>query len=380
MKICQLSAVDFGVYHLLSPLMRALRDDGHDVTAISAPGQWVEDIERDGFRHLSIPFKRSYDVAAHVRAYMALVEVFGRERFDVVHVHSPIAALIGRLAAARAGVPSIVYTAHGFYFHENQPVLPKALFIALEWIGGRYTDILFTQSVEDAETARRLGLCGGETVLAIGNGADPERFQPAPPDDAGRSSLRGGLGAGPDDVVILTAGRLVAEKGYPELFEAIRRVNAHLWVAGERLESEHAPGIGDWIERIKQDASLSARVRFLGYRGDMPDLMRAADIFTLPSHREGMPRSIIEAMMSGLPVVATDVRGSREEVVDGETGLLTPVRDVDRLAAALRRLSSSGDERRRMGRAGLERARTEFSEQEVIRRQLAVFHEAGSKA
>ena len=121
----------------------------------------------------------------------------------------------------------------------------------------------------------------------------------------------------------------------------------------------------------EQDPDLRGRIRFLGYRADMPELMRAADIFTLPSHREGMPRSVIEAMLTGLPVVATDIRGTREEVVDGETGLLVPVRDSASLAAALSELVRDRERRASMGQNGRARARELFDERLVLERQIA---------
>ena len=115
---------------------------------------------------------------------------------------------------------------------------------------------------------------------------------------------------------------------------------------------------------------MRQRIKFLGYRTDIPELFSAADIFTLPSHREGMPRSIIEAMMAGLPVVATDIRGSREEVVPDETGLLVPVGDAEALAAALTRLSGEPVLRRRLGEAGRARALALYDEAQVIDRQV----------
>jgi glycosyltransferase involved in cell wall biosynthesis len=165
-------------------------------------------------------------------------------------------------------------------------------------------------------------------------------------------------------------GRLVAEKGYPELIEAMRVVDAKLWVAGERLTSDHASPVDQAMEAAQTDPVLKTRIRFLGYRPDVAALMASADIFTLPSHREGMPRSIIEAMLCGLPVVATDIRGSREEVVDGETGLLVPVNDPPALAAALTRLVEDQNLRFRMGFAGSARALDLYDESKVIRVQL----------
>lgn len=368
-KICQLCTVDFTLYHLLHPLMRALREQGHDVVGVCADGALVAPVRADGFRVETIPLTRSANPARNWNAGRALRELFRREQFDIVHVHTPVAAFVGRLAAASAGVPRIVYTAHGFYFHENMPTPRRQAHIAAEWIAGRFTHTLMTQSDEDAQTARRLNLCRTGDVLAIGNGSDPDVFKPAE-DPAARAETRAAIGTPDDRVVILMAGRLVAEKGYRELVAAMRNVDAELWAVGARLSSDHAAGIEDTVRDIAADPALRDRIRFLGYRDDVADLMRAADIFTLPSHREGMPRSIIEAMLTGLPVVATDIRGSREEVVEGETGLLVPVRDADALARALQSLVRDRAQRQAMGAAGLARARSLYDERLVTERQL----------
>jgi glycosyltransferase involved in cell wall biosynthesis len=176
-------------------------------------------------------------------------------------------------------------------------------------------------------------------------------------------------------------GRLVAEKGYIELIEAMRSVDAQLWVVGERLASDHADPVDAAVLAAATDPVLKQRVRFLGYRTDVPVLMRAADIYTLPSHREGMPRSVIEAMMSGLPVVGTDIRGTREEVVEGETGTLVPVGDAAALAVALSRLARDPALRAAWGAKGRARALALYREDLVIARQieaLALGKSAGS--
>ena len=116
--------------------------------------------------------------------------------------------------------------------------------------------------------------------------------------------------------------------------------------------------------------AATGRLRLLGYRADVAALLAAADIFVLPSHFEGLPMSVIEAMLAGLPVVATDIRGPREQVVDGETGLLVPVRDATSLAGALRRLAEDEALRGRMGAAGLARAREMFDEGRVVARTI----------
>lgn len=370
MKICELCAVDFTLYHFLLPLMRGLRAAGHETIGVTSDGVLLGEVRAEGFRVEVSPLARSYNIAHHLYAIGALVALFRRERFDVVHVHTPVAALIGRIAAALARVPRVVYTAHGFYFHERMPAWKYRIFVALEWLGGRFTDVLFTQSAEDADTARRLGLCRTGTVVAIGNGSDPAIFRPAGPDDPERMGLRQAGGTPAATPVIITVGRLVAEKGYPELIAAMRCVEAELWVVGERLASDHADSIKAAIRDATDDPVLRRRIRFLGYRSDVAALLRAADVFVLASHREGMPRSIIEAMLTGLPVVATDIRGAREEVVVDETGYLVPVNDETSLAAALNRLATDPMLRARFGAAGLARARAIYDEAKVVQRQI----------
>jgi glycosyltransferase involved in cell wall biosynthesis len=377
-KIAQLCAVDFTLRHFLLALMEGLRAEGHEVVGICAEGPLLEPVRAAGFRVEPMKIERSFNLFRHIGAYREMKALFRREQFDLVHVHTPVAALVGRFAARAANVPRIVYTAHGFYFHEHMSSLKRALFVALEWLAGRVTDVLFTQAAEDAATARRLGLIRGTTIAAIGNGVDPVRFHPAS-DKSERAATRAAIGAPDDAVAIMTVGRLVAEKGYPELFEAMRAVpGAELWVIGERLVSDHADSITGNIAAVEADPDLGPRIRFLGYREDVADLLRAADIFVLASHREGMPRSIIEAMMTGLPVVSTDIRGAREEVVEGETGTLVPLKDPGALAAALNRLVRDAGLRSKQGEAGRKRALTHFDESQVVRRQLELLDLVGS--
>jgi glycosyltransferase involved in cell wall biosynthesis len=303
---------------------------------------------------------------------LRLVALFRREKFDVLHVHTPAAALVGRIAGRLARVPMIVYTAHGFYFHEQMRTLPRALFTFLEWLGGRCTDLLFTQSQEDAHTAVERGFLPAARVLAIGNGVDVRRFDPeaARP----RAALRAELGIPDHAVVIGMIGRMVAEKGYGEFFAAAaavarQRPEAYFLVIGERLASERDAGVTAQLERAR--AALGPRLVLAGVRADMPDLYAAMDVFTLPSYREGMPRTIIEAMHMARPVVATDIRGAREEVVPEVTGLLVPTRDAQALEAAFLRLIDDARLRARMGATGRDRALELYDEAKVVARQIA---------
>jgi len=372
LKVCQLCAVDFTLRHFLTALIDGMRAEGWSVTAVCSDGPFVPALRNAGYAIETVPISRGLNPVHHMKSLARLVFLLRREHFDVLHVHTPIAALLGRIAARFTGVPMVIYTAHGFYFHDDMPPLPKALYTALEWLGGHMTDVLFTQSEEDARTAVAKGFLPADRVLAIGNGVDVASFDPTRANN--RALTRSALGIPQDAVAIGMIGRMVAEKGFSEFLDAAETVVAqgfpvYFLAIGERLPSDHAPGIDGRITAAK--ARLGEQLVLTGLRSDIPDLLAAMDIFTLPSYREGMPRTIIEAMLMAKPVVATDIRGSREEVVAGETGILVPVRDAGALSQAFITLARDRTMRQRMGEAGRMRALALYDESVVVAKQVA---------
>jgi glycosyltransferase involved in cell wall biosynthesis len=363
MKIVEITNVDFSLRHFLLPLMRALRARGHEVVGVCAEGPLLDDVRAEGFQVLAAPFARRVSPLAHWRAFHALVVLLRAERPDLVHAHMPISGFLARLAARRAGVPRVAFTCHGFLFNNAESAWPpRAASLAMEWLGGQLTDVFLTVSTEEAADARRLRIA--RQAVAVGNGRDPAVFRPDP---AARSRLRAALGTPPDRVVIVAVSRLVARKGYRELAAAMREVpEAELWVAGERLVSDR----GEDMAAALHEAGLGGRLRMLGYRDDVAAVLAAADIFVLPSYFEGLPMSVIEAMLTGLPVVATAIRGPREQVVPDVTGLLVPARAVPPLAAALRRLAGDRALRAAMGAAGRARALELYDETKVLARTI----------
>jgi glycosyltransferase involved in cell wall biosynthesis len=360
-KIIEITNVDFSLRHFLLPLMRGLRARGHEVVGVSADGPLLDVARAEGLRIVPLPLARSLSPVAQLRAFLALLRLFRAERPDIVHAHMPISGFLARLAARAAGVRRVAYTGHGFLFNQPAPWPRRAASLAMEWLGGRMTDVFLTVSTEEAADARRLRL--HRAPQAVGNGRDPARFCPDP---AARARIRADLGTAPDRVVVVAVSRLVRHKGYPELLAAMRDVDAELWVVGTRLPSDH----GEDMERYFATAGLGARLRRLGYREDIEAVLAAADIFALPSHFEGLPMSVIEAMLCGLPVVATDIRGPREQVADGETGLLVPPATVAPLGAALQRLVADGALRARLGAAGRARALARHDEAAVVARTI----------
>ncbi|MBN8873774.1 MAG: glycosyltransferase family 4 protein [Rhodospirillales bacterium] len=362
MKIIEITNVDFSLRHFLLPLMRAMRARGHEVIGACAEGPLLAAARAEGFRIVGLPLERRVSLRAHWRAFRAMVRLFRAERPDMVHAHMPISGFLARLAAWWVGVPYVAYTGHGFWFNFPGSRPRQAVGLLMELIAGRVTRTFLTVSEAEARDARRLWIHRG--AVAVRNGRDPARFHPDP--DA-RRRIRAELGVPPDRVVILAVSRLVWHKGYPELAAAMPHVpDAALWVVGERLDSDRGPDMA----ALLRAAGLGDRLKLLGYREDVPALMAAADVFTLPSRFEGLPMSVIEAMLTGLPVVATDVRGPAEQVVPEVTGLLVPPNDAAALATALRRLAADPALRARMGEAGRRRALDCYDEAKVLARTL----------
>jgi glycosyltransferase involved in cell wall biosynthesis len=362
MKIIEVINVDFALRHFVLPLMRGIRARGHEVVGACAEGPLLADVRAEGFRVIGLPFERRASVAAQWRGFRALRQVLRAEKPDLVHGHMPLSGFLARIAARSAGVPRIAYTCHGFLFNQPGSVPRRAASLAMEFLAGQMTDIYMTVSEAEAADARRLWIARHAT--AIGNGRDPAIFHPDP---AARARLRAELGVPEQRVVVAAVSRLVLHKGFAELAAAMQAVpEAELWVVGNRLDSDRGP---DMAALLRQ-AGLGDRLRLLGYRTDIPAVLAASDIFTLPSHFEGLPMSVIEAMLTGLPVVTTDIRGPREQVVAGQTGLLVPPFQSAPLAAALRQLTTDAGLRRAMGEAGRARALERFTEDRVRERTL----------
>ena len=371
LKICQLCAVDFTLKTFLLPLIDGMQGRGWQVHAVCSAGPFVDAMRAQEYRIETIQIARSMNPLAALRSLLALIGLFRRERYDVLHVHTPVAALIGRLAARLTGIPLVVYTAHGFYFHDGMPTRKYKLFVAIERFAGHLTDILFTQSAEDAHTAVAEKIISAERVQAIGNGVDASRFEPK---TVGTGKMvRDALGIPAHAFVVGLIGRQVREKGVADFLLAAQKLagpHPLIWflLVGERLASDHAAGVS--TEYAMAQAVLGPRLVAPGLRSDIPEMLNAMDLFCLPSWREGMPRTIIEAMMMGKPVLATDIRGSREEVVHEETGLLVPARSPELLVAAIERFAGNPAWGLRLGAAGRERALRLYDERNVVAMQL----------
>jgi lipopolysaccharide/colanic/teichoic acid biosynthesis glycosyltransferase len=373
-RVAHVTTADISLRYLLLNQLQTIRDDGFEVTGISSPGPDVAALEAHGIRHEAVPMSRRLTPFADLVSLVRLYRVMRRRRFTIVHTHNPKPGLLGQLAARMAGVPIVVNTLHGFYFHDRMRPRARRFYVALERLAARCSDVVLSQNEEDVQTAVRDGIVTPDRIRSLGNGIDLRRFDPARLTPETRLRTRAALGIAVDAPVVGFVGRLVAEKGLRELLEAARTVLAavpnarFLFVGG--VDSEKADRLTPDVARV---AGLEAACVFAGVRQDMPELYQAMDLFVLPSHREGFPRAPMEASAMGVPCIVTDVRGCRQAVSHERNGLLVPVQDPNALAQAMLRLLQDRSLARRLGAAGRARAQQEFDERGVFKTVLAEY-------
>ncbi|HIE21599.1 MAG TPA: glycosyltransferase family 1 protein, partial [Acidimicrobiia bacterium] len=227
MKIAHLTTVDMSLRFLLLPQLEAAKEHG-EVLGISAPGPHVEELETRGIRHVPLEAStRGMSLSSDLRAAAQLWRIIRAERPDILHTHNPKPGVYGRILGRLVGVPIVVNTVHGLYASPESPMLKRAFVYALEGLASRFSDAELVQNPEDLELLGRLGITPRSKLRLLGNGVDLERFNPDRARES-REAKRAALGLEPDDVVVGFVGRLVAEKGLPELIEAADRPDALL--------------------------------------------------------------------------------------------------------------------------------------------------------
>jgi glycosyltransferase involved in cell wall biosynthesis len=376
-KVAHLSSLASFLQIFLLQQMRDLKRAGYALLGVSSPGPEAEHLTAEGIGHVAVPLTRTITPLRDLVSLWRLYRAFRRERPAVVHTHNPKPGLIGQLAARLAGVPVVVNTVHGFYLHEDMHWLARRIYLWMEKAAARCSDVILSQNREDMETAIREGICPPEKILLLGNGIDLSAFDPArfPPDLVRQRRRELGIPAGA--FVVGFVGRLAARrKGFLDFLRAGEELvraglDVHFLIVGDADRGKPDSVDPEVIGR----SAIGGRAHFLGTRppAEMPGLYPLMDVLVLPSSFEGLPRAIMEAAAMGRPSVATDVKGNREAVEHGQTGLLVPLGDVPALAAALRTLVCDPERAAALGEAARLQALERFDERLVFDRIRAEY-------
>ncbi|PRR70681.1 Putative glycosyltransferase EpsD [Moorella humiferrea] len=352
-------------FHL--PFMQLLQSKGYEVHAAASSDQGrKEEVEAIGVRCWEIPFSRSPYSLKNWRAFRELGRLFKACRFDLIHVHTPVASFLGRYLARVTGQGPVLYTAHGFHFYWGASLRNWLLYYPAERLAARWTDGLIVMNREDYDSAVKMGFRPGKNLFYVhGVGVDLKKFAGG----TGSINIRERLGLGKNDIVVTCVAEFSTVKNHAFLLEAWSRFIARtkdtsLWLAGDGY-------LRPYFERLVLEKRIG-RVHFLKFCRDIPQVLQETDIFVLVSRREGLPRSLMEAMAAGKPVVASNVRGNRDLVDHGRTGFLVELDDVEGLVGYLELLARDENLRLALGRAGREKI-GDYSLDKVLAEMDAVY-------
>lgn len=307
----------------------------------------INDEKKYGITIHQIDFIRQpYDLR-NIKAYKQIVKLIQEEKIDFIHCNTPIGGVVGRIAGKKCGIKPLIYQAHGFHFYKGSPPKNWMLYYPIERWLARYTDALITINKEDYQCAKKKFKLRnhGEIFYVPGVGIDTSVYELS---FISREKKREELGLSEHDVVLISVGDLNKNKNTNIILDALYKLkehNVHYLICGEGPLKD---------KLIKKADRLQKNVHFLGYRTDIKELLNASDIFVLPSYREGLSRSLMEAMASSLPCVVSEIRGNVDLLKNGYGGFLVNPNDVDGWIFSLRQLIYDKNKRMTFGKINRE--------------------------
>jgi glycosyltransferase involved in cell wall biosynthesis len=351
-KILFIATIENHILNIHMPFINYFQERGYEVHVATKLGDRRVELEQYGVICHHINFSRSPYSLSTIIALEQLLKIMRAENFALVHVHTPVGAFLGRLAARLTKTSPVLYTAHGFHFYQGAHFINWLIYYSMERLVARWTDGIVTMNEEDFQLAKNFSLRRVNSVYyAHGVGLPIDEYRIS---DNGnmRKRLREQMGYKDEDTLILTIAELNKNKNQIQLIKALHEILKHknnvylLLVGTGKLESK--------LKNLVDKFQISKNVVFLGYRKDIPELLYISDVFALTSLREGLPRSIMEAMAVGKPVIATSIRGNKDLVRDNVNGYLVPINDVSETSSAILRLVNHRELAFEMGKKGRE--------------------------
>lgn len=328
LRVLHIATIDFTLKKMIADKMLELKKYNYEIDLMSDDTGMVEDVKRMGFKHIKLKMSRRIHPLQDLISILKLFKFLKSNHYDIVHTHTAKAGVIGRIAARLAGVKIVVHTSHGLPFYQGQPRMQYQLYRMLEKTASYFSDGYFSQNKEDIKHIKQMVprrvLVGYE-----GNGIPLPKLDQYPKlSEDQKEALKNELGIKDEEFVFIMAARFEPVKNHQMLFEALSRIQVkNLKVVLVGLDSQ--------LEKIRDKAfelNVDQYLLFLGYRDDIFDLIQISDAAILTSEKEGIPRFLMESMAFGKPVLATNVLGTKELVVHGETGELVELNNYSQLA------------------------------------------------
>lgn len=357
-------------YHFISfhlPFMRWFQEQGWEVH-VAANG----DLELPYVnKKYNIPIQRSPLNIKNVKAFNELKAIIDNNNYGIIHCHTPMGGMLARVASLRArkNGAKVIYTAHGFHFCQDSPCLNWIIYYPVERTLARGTDCLITINQEDYTRAVSHGFKAGTIACVHGVGVDTERFRPSETEN--KIELRQKNGYKPEDFLMVYVAEFNKNKNQQFLIRVLAKLtktvpNVRLLLAGNGSRL-------DYCRRLAKELDISERVEFLGFRKDIEQILPMCDLAVASSFREGLPVNIMEAMACGLPVVATNNRGHKELICNGESGWLIDSKDIDKMAARIEMIARDRVLQNKFGNFGREIVEGKYAIKKILNEMSAIY-------
>lgn len=331
------------VFHI--PFLKWFKENGYE-TSVCAKNDYEN--KEDCVipycdNYYDLPFERSPIKLNNFKTYKQLKEIIDSNEFDIIHCHTPTGGALTRLAArdARENGTKILYTAHGFHFFKSAPIMNWLIFYPIERLLASYTDVLITINKEDFERAKKFFNAGSVEYIP-GIGVDTKRFSEVSVD---KLLKRRELGVSEDSFVLLSVGELNKNKNHETIIRALAKLdtpNVHYVICGQ------GP-LKNYLRQLANSLGVSSKVHLLGFRKDIGEICKIADIFCFPSYREGLGLAALEAMATGLPLITSNIHGIVDYSHNGITGFSCSPNSVEEFTLAIDSLFKDEELREKMG-------------------------------
>lgn len=329
-KILYITTVSETINAFLVPHIKMLKEEGYIVDCACSIDKAIEnELIKKGVKVYDIPFSRNPLHLGNIKAFKRLIQIQKENNYDIVHVHTPVAGVYGRLLKLKFKELKTIYTAHGFHFYKGAPLINWLVYYPIERIMAKFTDTIITINSEDFEIAKTFKI--KNTYKVNGVGVDLNKYNL---DNFDRNEIRKKLDLKEDDFVILMIAEVNKNKNHKQMIDAIEILknkgidDIKVLCAGDGV-------IFDEIKQYIEFKKLQENIHMLGFRTDINELIVSCDMGILMSYREGLPRNIMELMACGKPVIGTNIRGIRDLVQDGINGYLVKTKDIKATAKSI---------------------------------------------
>ncbi|WP_394857394.1 glycosyltransferase family 4 protein [Clostridium perfringens] len=346
-KILFVSNISDRISNFSIPSIEAGQRLGYEVHLAANYSNFSDNADKYNVRINHIDIIRNPLAIGNIKALIQMCKLIKKEKYDMIHCNTPIGGILGRISGKICGVSKVIYTAHGFHFYKGAPIVNNLIYKNIERLLARITDGIITINKEDYNAAKKLKLRkNGKVYYIPGVGINTDEYYK---NGERENILRKKLGITNEEIIIISMGDLIKRKNYKSSLEAIAKLKGYkirYLICGKGPEFDN-------LKKLANKLQIENMVEFLGFRKDVKELLHISDIFLFTTYQEGLPRSTMEAMASGLPCVVSNIRGNTDLINNNKGGYLCNPNDINDISEKIIKLYNNKILREKMGRINL---------------------------